>query len=288
LLWKEIHADAPVGSHRFSALVMFLSMVFGWMLVAVLVVMLLLLLSVSYDSVLGPGLSQIHQTVRALGSLLGGFMLLLVPLYAAGSVIRERERQTMDALLTLPDGPAAVILAKWIGATQAVRPLWPCLLIIWGVGVVTGTLHVLAVPLLVLAWGIYALFFSALGLWFSVTQKTSVRAMLWALACLFALVYARNMLLTFGPTYPGEPQRFELHPLLSGVLPGWSIPGLVEWLRFGLLPWDGLWALSFDYRADDLPMRFRGAFIGLAIYAIGAAVLWGVSRWQFLRQTTRN
>jgi hypothetical protein len=40
LLWKEIHADAPIGSHRFSALLMYLYLVLGWVLVAFFIVSL--------------------------------------------------------------------------------------------------------------------------------------------------------------------------------------------------------------------------------------------------------
>ena len=53
--------------------------------------------------------------VRIGTQLLGGMLGLGALLHAANSVTRERERDTLDGLLTLPVERAAVLEAKWLG-----------------------------------------------------------------------------------------------------------------------------------------------------------------------------
>src|SRR5207248_2364351 len=47
---------------------------------------------------------------------------------------------------------------------------------IFGLALVTGSMHVLALPMVLGAWVVYAAFFSMVGLWFSMVCKTSMRA----------------------------------------------------------------------------------------------------------------
>src|SRR5260370_38790809 len=62
-----------------------------------------------------------------------------------------------------------------------VRWGWVWLGLIWGLALVTGWLSIFALPLLVMAWFIYASFVACLGLWFSMNCRTSMRATLWTL-----------------------------------------------------------------------------------------------------------
>lgn len=114
--------------------------------------------------------------VRITGTAVSCLLLLAVAVRAAGSVTGERDRQTLDGLLTTPLDSDTILFSKWLGAIVSVRRGWLWLGAIWGLGVATGALHVLALPLLVVTWFVYAGFLAALGLWFSVASRSTLRA----------------------------------------------------------------------------------------------------------------
>ncbi|OAI50466.1 hypothetical protein AYO44_05565 [Planctomycetaceae bacterium SCGC AG-212-F19] len=284
LLWKEMHADAPIGTHRFSALLMYLQIVLGWFLV---VVFLCGIMSFGFgvwdlEDLHWPSLmTHLNGLVRGLGVFLATLMLLAVAGYAPGSMSRERERHTLDALLTLPIDRADIVFAKWLGAPLAVRPLWWCLGIIWGLGVLTGGLHLLALPLLVLAWWIYACFLSALGLWFSIGMRSTMRATVWTLFTIVGLVLACRLV--------GNNARLFF---ASWMPEGWAIE-VGRWFNIGVMPPAALSVLSFKYgeplRTATGPgasaANLRAVLIGLLCWAIGAGVLWRWNRRRFLHLT---
>ena len=51
-------------------------------------------------------------------------MLLAVAVRASGSISGERDKQTMDGLLTTPLDGHTILLAKWVGAILSVRWGW--------------------------------------------------------------------------------------------------------------------------------------------------------------------
>lgn len=284
LLWKEMHADAPVGTHRFSALVMYLQIVLGWFLV---VVFLCGLMSFGFgvwniEDIHWPSLmTYMNGLVRGLGVFLATIMLLAVAGYAPGGMSRERERQTLDGLLTLPIDRGDIVFAKWLGAPLTVRPLWWCLGIIWGLGVLTGGLHVLALPLLLLAWWVYACFLSGVGLWFSIGMKSTLRATVWTLMTLIGVVIAfrlvgNNARLFFASWMPEE----------------WAVE-VGRWFSCGFMPPAALYVLSFHYgevfRTASGPgasaANLRAVLIGLATIGAAAWGLWWWNRRRFLRLT---
>jgi hypothetical protein len=80
----------------------------------------------------------------------------------------------------------AILLGKWIGNILSVRWGWLWLGVIYALGLLTGGLHPLALPLLVGAWIVYAFVVSGIGLWFSMVSRTTLRATLWTLSATIA------------------------------------------------------------------------------------------------------
>jgi ABC-type transport system involved in multi-copper enzyme maturation permease subunit len=119
--------------------------------------------------------------VRMAGTLVACMMLLAVAVRASTSIGGERDRQTLDALLTSPLSSNAILFGKWLGAILCVRWAWLWLGAIWAMGLLTGALHLLALPFLVVAWVVYATFLAGLGLWWSVTARTTMRGTVWTL-----------------------------------------------------------------------------------------------------------
>jgi ABC-type transport system involved in multi-copper enzyme maturation permease subunit len=115
--------------------------------------------------------------VRAVGTIVACVGLLAVALNAGESVTTEREKGTLDSLLASPLTGQEILFAKWLGSIVAVaRWALPWLGVIWGVALVAGALHVIALAALALTWLAYATAFASIGLWVSVVSKTTLRA----------------------------------------------------------------------------------------------------------------
>src|SRR5688500_2057016 len=94
----------------------------------------------------------VNQWVRVVGTLVACLTLLGVAVRAASSVSGERDRQTLDSLLTTPLDGNAILWAKWLGSVLSVRRAWAWLGLVWLLGGLTGGLYLPTVPWLVLAW----------------------------------------------------------------------------------------------------------------------------------------
>ena len=119
--------------------------------------------------------------VRVVGTITACLTLIGVAVQAAYSIRTERDRETFDSLLTSPLSSEDILYGKWLGSILSVRWMLPWLAFIWGVGVLGCGLNLLAVPLLVLAWCVYAAAMASLGLWFSLVSRTSMRAVLYTI-----------------------------------------------------------------------------------------------------------
>jgi ABC-type transport system involved in multi-copper enzyme maturation permease subunit len=125
--------------------------------------------------------NNMNVWVRVVGTIVACLMLLAVAARSASCVSNERDRQTMDALLTSPLDNNSILFAKWLGNILSVRWAWLWLGAIYLLGLLTGGLHLLAVPLLLLAWIVYAAVLSGFGTWFSIISRTTLRATIWTL-----------------------------------------------------------------------------------------------------------
>jgi hypothetical protein len=159
------------------------------------------------------------------------------------------------------------------------RSIWWCLGIIWGVGALTAGVHVLAVPLLVLAWYVYAAFLSNLGLWFSLTMRNTLHATVCTLGTVFVFVIVCRV------------AAMNCRGLSSEWLPDFVPAELERLLTVGLFPPNGLYWLCFPYgysfgndpaRAID---AIRASVLGIAVYAAAACVLWRLNLRRFRQMT---
>jgi ABC-type transport system involved in multi-copper enzyme maturation permease subunit len=177
MLWKEVVIESGV---RLNVL--------GRMVVLVLVAASFVPVFFIFDEVSRSySWQQLHDAmnawVRGLGSLVACLLLLAVATRASSSIGNERDRQTWDALLITPLESNTMLFAKWIGNVLSVRWGWVWLGAIYGLTLLTGGLHPLALVLLVGAWFVYAFMVSGIGLWFSMVSRTTLRATLSTLVC---------------------------------------------------------------------------------------------------------
>jgi ABC-type transport system involved in multi-copper enzyme maturation permease subunit len=212
----------------------------------------------------------INVWVRVVGTLVACLTLLGVAVRAAGSVSGERDRQTLDGLLSSPLTVNAILYAKWLGSLLGVRWAWLWLCLIWGLGLVTGGLHVFTVPWLVLAWAVYASFLAALGMWFSVISRTTLRATLATLAAT-AVLGGGHRLLAMMCLLPvtAEPFAFQLY----GLTP----PVSFAWLSFH----GDEFELNLFRDVAGPVEAFNGIIAGLVLWAVAALILWVLARQRF-------
>jgi ABC-type transport system involved in multi-copper enzyme maturation permease subunit len=215
--------------------------------------------------------------VRVVGTSVACVMILAVAVRASTGLGSERDRQTLDGLLTTPLSNAAILRAKWLGAVLSVRAAWWCLGAVWLLGFLAGGLHILSLLLLAASWWVYAAFAACLGLWFSLHCRTTLRATVWTLVTLLLLSLAPVIVCGAGVG------------LLEEMLPGrmadptaLTPPGAMAYLAFGWGDW---------YTFDGSLRRSLGgvglAWAAVCINGLVAVALWLVLSARFGRVTGR-
>lgn len=189
MIWKEVFTEPTLRLNRF-----------GWIVVAIAVFLSLLPAagivwdysteSIRFESEFT---ERINGWVRWSSTAVACLLLVGVAVRGAGAVSGERERETLDSLLTSPLDSHDILFGKWLGCFLCMRwgLLW--LGLIWGIGIVAGGLNPLGVFMMLLAWIVYAAAIAGIAIWFSTACRTTARATLWTLgllgaACLTPLV----------------------------------------------------------------------------------------------------
>jgi len=184
MLWKEIFVEPGLRLGLLGRVVVFILVAASFA-----PIIILLFYHINDTFFFGPRLARhpsdlavgVNTWIRFLGTIVACLMLLAVAVRASGCVSNERDRQTLDALLTSPLETSAILFGKWIGSITSVRWAWLWLGTMYALGIVTGGLHIFALGLLVAAWCIYAGVVSMIGMWFSIVCRTTLRATLWTL-----------------------------------------------------------------------------------------------------------
>jgi ABC-type transport system involved in multi-copper enzyme maturation permease subunit len=218
--------------------------------------------------------------VRIAGTAVACLTLLGVAVRASGSVSIERDRQTMDSLLTSPLDSTTMLVGKWLGSVLSLRWGWVWLGLIWLVGLATGGLHILALPLLPIAWLIYAGFLAVLGLWFSITCRTTMRANLWTLVTIGGITVGQWLPWMFCAFLwvargPGREVEHVLNFQLWGLTPPFTL---------GLLAFHGC---EFENGRGETMEFAMDSIVGLCLYMLAAWGLWVLTCARFRVHTGR-
>lgn len=222
---------------------------------------------------------QINEWVRSLGTIVATLMLLAVAIRAASTISGERDRQTLDTLLITPLDSDTILFAKGLGSILSVRWLWLWLGAIGLVGLATGGLHPLAVPLLVLAWFVYAVVFTLVGLCCSMLGRSSLHATLWTVFLTVGISVGHWVLMglcCFGPLSLMNVREHEWEWLVLAEI-GQTPPAVLGCLAFYDRDLENLMRSSPSNEA----FRFGvSCLFGIASWALLALALW---RWSSQR-----
>jgi ABC-type transport system involved in multi-copper enzyme maturation permease subunit len=287
MLWKEIHVE---GNPRFG----WAGYAFVMLLVAASFVPVGLMIYFVFFDVNGR-LQQfrggaweefgreMNVWLRAMNGIVGSLMLLAVAVRGASAVSGERDRDTLNSLLTSPLSTGEIIWAKWWGALSSIRPLLWWLGSIWAVALLSGAVHIVALPLNVILWAAPAAFFAVVGLWYSTVCKTTLRATTWSLVtailaggahwvCMGMCCFLPLSLVARGG--PGNDFKWLMFFEL-GVTP----PFVLGWLPFQEVR-------DLDLDREGLMPGF--ALVGAVLWCVAAAVLGHFTHERFQEVTHRN
>jgi ABC-type transport system involved in multi-copper enzyme maturation permease subunit len=251
MLWKERYAEPGLGVRRFSRTIGPIP----W-IIAVPYLFLGLCVLISAGS---------SFVIRILGTPIACVMLLGVGLRAAGAISGERERHTLDGLLTSPLGNRTILLAKGVASMLSVGRGWWFLGFLWAFGMLLGGLNVLALPLVLLAWVVYAWLAAVIGLWCSLQCRNTLRATV--LTLLLVVVAGVGPLVlwswldavaSFGGLRRELIGNFEAYRLMPPVTLFLLAFQETDFTPRGLLPLETL----------------HEVLLGVVAYAVLAAVLW--------------
>lgn len=246
MLWKELHAGPRFRLQNLSTLAM------GLVLIVWMVLGIGLLVSVLTALAIGRLPEAIVAVLQLTGAGCVSLALLVVGHYAAGRISHEREEGTLDLLLLTPLSRSEILHAKWLGSLYSARQFAWLLGIIWLGGTLLMGLNILSLPLLLLASAVFAAFTAWLGLFCSVICRTTVRATLWTLGVLAAILIA---------------------PLALGIreLAGFS-------------PIASLAVLTFGYNRIPAAQELEQVLAWLIVYALATFFLWGATNVVFRRR----
>jgi ABC-type transport system involved in multi-copper enzyme maturation permease subunit len=309
LLWKELYAEPFLRVKR-GGMIVLTSLWFVCLLCGGLVLFAQLFLQFSAGEV--P--KDVAAMTQRLTMLVGCLAAVGAAIHTAGAFAGERDRQTLDSLLTTPLENRAIVWGKWWGGFLSVRKAWYCLAAIWVVGLVTGTLSPFAVPVLGLACLIYAAFAASVGLWFSLVCRTTLRAMFWTLIVLVIAGGGHRIVMWFvGPLFYVENvadwQKVRtFNPAMTATRfngpPDW-LETITDFQTYGLTPsttltWllstnheisrnsqSELWTPAVDSLRRPASIPRTNCIFGLLVYATVSVYLLSLVHRRFARATGR-
>jgi ABC-type transport system involved in multi-copper enzyme maturation permease subunit len=195
---------------------------------------------------------------------------LLAGLRAAGGVVRERQRQTLDSLLTVPRDRAEMLAAKW---KAAVRWAWGWLAAAAAVGafaLVVGAVHPFGLAVVIGLFAGAVPFATSFGLWLSVRGRTVARATTAFLVTALGLAVAPLLLGTLARSAAvaavGEPGEW-----IGELFESASVPFAV-------------WRAAVGYDVPDPEVTMLAGAAAAAGYGAAAWAFWVAARRRFERE----
>jgi ABC-type transport system involved in multi-copper enzyme maturation permease subunit len=223
--------------------------------------------------------------VRVVGTVVACLTLVGVAARAASSVSGERERQTLDPLLTTPLDSSTILGAKWLGSILSLRWAWIWLCVVWTCGLLTGGLDIVTLPWLLLSCSVYAGCVAALGIFFSTRGWTTLRATMATLA-MAAAVTLGHWLIWVVLWVPSRSRPMN-DPVADWVMAfqlyGLTPPVSIAWLSFRGIDFE-LPVIGYD---RDPARSLMGLVLGLCLWSLAAGGLWYKTAHRFRKQTNR-
>jgi hypothetical protein len=170
--------------------------------------------------------------LRSAGTVATCLVCLAVAIRGAGVISGERDRHTLDALLTTPLAARSIVWGKFWGCLAGMRWAWAWIVALWVLALATGGVHPVMFPVAMFSLAIYASAFAWIGMFCSLQFKTTLRATMAAIMSSVFLAGGYFLVFGFCCLLPLDrvdaPREFER--LLGNVACGLSPPVCLGWL----------------------------------------------------------
>ncbi len=221
--WKERFTTGSLKTEDDDAMKSMMYLLGGVLGVVVLFILAISFLTVAANSG-GGSLSVVKWLLLTTGGAGVFIYLLQIGIAAGGAICRERQRLTLESLLTIPVPRSAILWPKWV--VSMLRGWW------WGVPsavVMLFSLLTTDVPVLLAPGVVYFLamvpFATSYGLWLSIRCRNVNRAVMWFLPVAGFLV----LFPVFLTSWAGQSYWFLWAALLTAVTLGLILGGWFFW-----------------------------------------------------------
>lgn len=209
---------------------------------------------------------RLGQVARVVCSMWAAVCVVSVAFVASGTVVRERQQQTLDALITLPVERWEILWAKWLGGMFRCWGWWLTFSVLVVASMAMTAFNLAGGMVLLAAGFVHGAFFASLGMVLSVMSRTVLSA--YIRMALFLLI------LVPGIWVVAEAFGFRRE--------NW----LTRFVTIGINPvrtWYALGASWQEYFKDDgrFTKEFESCLAGLGVYSVLAGLLWLVAWRRF-------
>lgn len=283
MLWKEMHTSRVGGVLRLLGMLASLSLI-------------VLIGCMTYESARfafkgmnfkdfraaseGTGQREFNELLRGLTGLLYTLWLIGTAVTAATGVSGEREGDTWTSLIATELTGWEIIRSKLVGAVWRFRVIGLVLIVLWGIGLASASLHPIGAVAVLIEFLAFLAFASALGTYVSMRSTTTLRALVVTVGILLT-INGGHLLLTspFG-TWAHYVSSFAVTPWLVG-------DSLLSYRGAGLFldpndpyAWPGMPQLFGRYPSYDilhwpdwLALNFGVVGLMVLIYLAATAIL---------------
>jgi ABC-type transport system involved in multi-copper enzyme maturation permease subunit len=279
MMWKELQTGGPRGLARWVAFLLtvvgggFLAYYFVWYAMNAVSEMW----EFGYQGTAGP-----NSTFRTFRWQLQSFLYFAVPMCyllailgvagaGAAAITSEHEDDTWLSLTATDLTAREIVFAKLAGALARGRRFAEFILFMVVTGAIAGSIHPLSIPLEAVALLTYGWFAAALGVWLSLNLRSTWRAQVLTLSCLFLLNIAGQVFLNLTSRFGFAPQVW---PGFTPSEVGKLLLSIDYFDRLRESSWPDFWwrVSSID---NGLPWRvILGAVSVLGYAAFAALVTW--------------
>jgi ABC-type Na+ efflux pump permease subunit len=213
--------------------------------------------------------------IRIAGTVVLCLMLAAVAIRASHAICIEKDKQTLETLLSTSLTDREIVFGKWVGAVLGFGPTVYLISLIWLVGLMTGTLAWSSLLFLTGAYLVYASFAASLGLYFSAGASTTTRSLMVTLFWLVMwigghwLIVGPLMMVTIGN---------DMREVLYFIL------GMTPCLVLGFLTSPASWSRLGDTQGA---IDIQYVWIGLVVTSLLAVLFFLLARQRFYLNTGR-
>lgn len=270
--WKMLWCDARPIKTRFGQVLTRILYLLSYA-----PVLIVLALAYHYGRTQSAAAEAINVYSRLVVTIVLSGMLLYIAGLAAGSIGRERTKQTLDELLLTDLSTTEILKQKWLAAVVSVRWMVIWVAVHWAIALLVGALHPLAVPIVAFLWIVDILYAASLGIYFAARTSTTQRAHFWTtmVGILLAIVplSAGMMVLWLVPSHRSLPMGlFVISP-----------PAALGVAAISVEDWRDIW----NGRMQHVNALVVGTAVGAAIHLCLAGWFWMRAKQWFPRMIGR-